>query len=48
MFTSKVQFDHAGSHTDNDHETAVTKSKALREADAYAPNSFNELRGLTK
>ncbi|CAF0738649.1 unnamed protein product [Rotaria sordida] len=46
MFTSEVQFGHAGSHADNDRETAVAKNKALREAGAYVPNSFDELGDL--
>lgn len=43
MFTSEVQFGHAGSHADSDRETAIAKNKALREAGAYVPNSFDEL-----
>jgi len=43
MFTSEVQFGHAGSHADSDRETALAKNKALREAGAYVPNSFDEL-----
>ncbi|CAF1184190.1 unnamed protein product [Adineta steineri] len=46
MFTSEVQFGHAGSHADSDHETAIAKNKALREAGAYVPNSFDELGDL--
>ncbi|CAF4637082.1 unnamed protein product [Rotaria sp. Silwood1] len=46
MFTSEVQFGHAGSHADNDRETAIAKNKALREAGAYVPNSFDELGDL--
>ncbi|CAF3194974.1 unnamed protein product [Rotaria socialis] len=46
MFTSEVQFGHAGSHADNDRETAVAKNKALREAGAHVPNSFDELGDL--
>ncbi len=46
MFTSEVQFGHAGSHADNDRETAVAKNKALQEAGAYVPNSFDELGDL--
>jgi len=46
MFTSEVQFGHAGSHADNDRETAIAKNKALREAGAYVPTSFDELGDL--
>ncbi|CAF1024122.1 unnamed protein product [Adineta ricciae] len=46
MFTSEVQFGHAGSHADNDRETAVAKNKALKAAGAFVPNSFDELGDL--
>ncbi|CAF0998648.1 unnamed protein product [Adineta ricciae] len=46
MFTSEVQFGHAGSHADNDRETAIAKNKALQDAGAYVPNSFDELGDL--
>ena len=46
MFTSEVQFGHAGSHADSDRETAVAKNKALKAAGAYVPNSFDELGDL--
>jgi ATP citrate (pro-S)-lyase len=46
MFTSEVQFGHAGSHADSDRETAIAKNRALREAGAYVPNSFDELGDL--
>jgi ATP citrate (pro-S)-lyase len=46
MFTSEVQFGHAGSHADSDRETAVVKNKALKEVGAYVPNSFDELGDL--
>jgi ATP citrate (pro-S)-lyase len=48
MFTSEVQFGHAGSHADSDRETAVAKNKALREAGAFVPNSFDELGDFIK
>lgn len=48
MFTSEVQFGHAGSHADSDRETAIAKNKALREAGAYVPNSFDELGELIR
>ncbi len=46
MFTSEVQFGHAGSHADNDRETAIAKNKTLKAAGAYVPNSFDELGDL--
>ncbi len=46
MFTTEVQFGHAGSHADNDRETAVAKNKALKAVGAYVPNSFDELGDL--
>lgn len=46
MFTSEVQFGHAGSHADSDRETAIAKNKALQEAGAYVPESFDELGDL--
>lgn len=48
MFTSEVQFGHAGSHADSDKETAVAKNKALREAGAFVPNSFDELGDMIR
>ncbi|XP_033253301.1 ATP-citrate synthase-like isoform X3 [Drosophila miranda] len=46
MFTSKVQFGHAGSCANSDRETATAKNKALREARAYVPDSFDTLGEL--
>lgn len=46
MFTSEVQFGHAGSHADSDRETAIAKNRALRDAGAHVPNSFDELGDL--
>jgi ATP citrate (pro-S)-lyase len=43
MFTSEVQFGHAGSCANSDAETAVAKNKALREAGAFVPNTFDSL-----
>ncbi|CAI9728171.1 ATP-citrate synthase isoform X2 [Octopus vulgaris] len=48
MFTSEVQFGHAGSCANADRETAVAKNQALREAGAYVPNSFDGLGTLIK
>jgi Succinyl-CoA synthetase, alpha subunit len=43
MFTSEVQFGHAGSCANTDRETAVAKNKALSEAGAHVPPSFDSL-----
>ncbi|XP_063219294.1 ATP-citrate synthase [Bacillus rossius redtenbacheri] len=43
MFTSEVQFGHAGSCANSDRETAVAKNKALQEAGANVPQSFDTL-----
>ncbi|CAG5125977.1 unnamed protein product, partial [Candidula unifasciata] len=43
MFTSEVQFGHAGSCANADTETANAKNEALRAAGATVPKSFDEL-----
>ncbi|XP_066996750.2 ATP-citrate synthase [Anabrus simplex] len=43
MFTSEVQFGHAGSCANTDRETAVAKNKALSAAGAHVPHSFDSL-----
>lgn len=43
MFTSEVQFGHAGSCANSDRETAVAKNRALSEAGAHVPQSFDSL-----
>lgn len=43
MFTSEVQFGHAGSCANSDRETAVAKNSALRAAGAHVPSSFDTL-----
>jgi len=43
MFTSDVQFGHAGSCANSDRETAVAKNKALAAAGAVVPSTFNDL-----
>ena len=43
MFTSEVQFGHAGACANKDDETALVKNKALADAGAFVPSSFNEL-----
>lgn len=48
MFTSEVQFGHAGSCAQSDKETAVSKNAALREAGAYVPNTFDDLGSTIK
>jgi ATP citrate (pro-S)-lyase len=46
MFTSEVQFGHAGSCAQSDMETAVAKNKALAEAGCNVPDSFDSLGDL--
>jgi ATP citrate (pro-S)-lyase len=46
MFTSEVQFGHAGSCAQSDMETAVAKNKALAAAGAHVPESFDTLGDL--
>ncbi|KAG8235731.1 hypothetical protein J437_LFUL016366, partial [Ladona fulva] len=43
MFTSEVQFGHAGSCANSDRETAAAKNKALSSAGAHVPSSFDSL-----
>lgn len=43
MFTSEVQFGHAGACANSDRETAVAKNKALSEAGVYVPDTFDNL-----
>uniref|UniRef100_H2ZP60 ATP-citrate synthase n=2 Tax=Ciona savignyi TaxID=51511 RepID=H2ZP60_CIOSA len=43
MFTSEVQFGHAGACANQASETAVVKNQALAAAGAHVPCSFNEL-----
>lgn len=43
MFTSEVQFGHAGACANAERETSVEKNRALREAGAIVPKSFDEL-----
>lgn len=46
MFTSEVQFGHAGSCANSLRETAVAKNASLLEAGAHVPNSFDSLGDL--
>ncbi|EGD77886.1 acly protein [Salpingoeca rosetta] len=46
MFSSDVQFGHAGASAHSDRETALAKNKALREAGALVPESFDTLGEL--
>lgn len=41
MFTSEIQFGHAGSMANTERETALAKNKALKEAGAHVPTSFD-------
>ena len=43
MFTSEVQFGHAGACANASGETADAKNKALAEAGAFVPDSFDLL-----
>ncbi|XP_072260166.1 ATP-citrate synthase isoform X1 [Pyxicephalus adspersus] len=43
MFSSEVQFGHAGACANQASETAVAKNQALKEAGVYVPRSFDEL-----
>lgn len=43
MFSSEVQFGHAGACANADRETALSKNKALAQAGAHVPKSFDEL-----
>jgi len=43
MFTSEVQFGHAGSCAQGEAETANAKNVALREAGAIVPQTFDDL-----
>ncbi|XP_074080018.1 ATP-citrate synthase isoform X2 [Macrotis lagotis] len=46
MFSSEVQFGHAGACANQASETAVAKNKALKEAGVFVPWSFDELGEL--
>ncbi|KAG5342875.1 ACLY synthase, partial [Acromyrmex heyeri] len=46
MFNSEVQFGHAGSIANSNLETASAKNAALKAANAYVPNSFDNLGDL--
>ncbi|XP_038044305.1 ATP-citrate synthase-like isoform X2 [Patiria miniata] len=43
MFSSEVQFGHAGACANAESETASAKNQALRVAGSYVPNSFDDL-----
>jgi ATP citrate (pro-S)-lyase len=43
MFTSEVQFGHAGSCANGDNEQAVAKNEALMKAGAFVPTSFDNI-----
>ncbi|ODM94853.1 ATP-citrate synthase [Orchesella cincta] len=43
MFSAEVQFGHAGACANSDRETATAKNKALKQAGAVVPNSFDDL-----
>ncbi|KAI8901441.1 citrate synthase-like protein [Globomyces pollinis-pini] len=43
MFTTDVQFGHAGSFANSDRETAAAKNRALKEAGVHVPDTFEDL-----
>ncbi|CAN6674562.1 hypothetical protein TRVA0_056S00848 [Trichomonascus vanleenenianus] len=43
MFTTEVQFGHAGSMANSDLETAVAKNRAMKEAGIVVPDTFEDL-----
>lgn len=43
MFTSEVQFGHAGACANSDRETATAKNQSLAEVGAYVPDTFDNL-----
>nr|AYV89154.1 ATP-citrate synthase [Tetranychus truncatus] len=43
MFTSEVQFGHAGACAHNDRETAVAKNKSMSDVGIFVPATFDEL-----
>lgn len=43
LFTSEVQFGHAGACANSERETAVTKNLSLAEAGVHVPESFDDL-----
>lgn len=48
MFTSEVQFGHAGSCANGDMEQATAKNEAFRKAGAFVPESFDDLGDLIR
>lgn len=48
LLTSEVQFGHAGALARGRHETATAKNRALREAGALVPDSFDEFGALIR
>eukprot|EP01135_Chromosphaera_perkinsii_P010677 Nk52_evm77s2192 gene=Nk52_evmTU77s2192 len=48
MFSTEVQFGHAGALANGEDETSVFKNKALKNAGAHVPNNFDELDVLVK
>ena len=48
MFTTEVQFGHAGSMANSDSETADAKNRAIRAAGFVVPDTFEELPRMLK
>ncbi|KAH7039954.1 CoA-ligase [Microdochium trichocladiopsis] len=48
MFTTEVQFGHAGSFANSQLETAVVKNKMMKEAGIHVPDTFEDLPATIK
>ncbi len=48
LFKSEVQFGHAGARSGGDDESAQAKNKALRDAGATVPDSYEGLEAAVK
>lgn len=48
MFTTEVQFGHAGASANSDLETAIAKNKHMREAGIHVPDTFEDLPAVLK
>ena len=48
LFTSEVQFGHAGACANAEKETAIAKNAALKAAGAHVPQSFDQLGELIR
>lgn len=48
MFTTEVQFGHAGSSANSTQETATSKNAALKACGAHVPDSFDSLGDIIR